>query len=323
MNRCPHRPTGLIRGLVILCFVSPAYFLASTIADERRAPPPTFDSDAVDGLFFDSVDQAIAGNRPSLGELRRRKFEQAMAAKLAGPGDNQAGPKLGWAKLISATSLEDEVKRTRLRFDQAVAAPGAFKSGGFQDARVDLSVLATLFAVIHEYTGDVRWKDDAAAARDLMARTARGCKAGTNPVYNDARNRKLDLEGLVTGSGLAAAQGDPTDNDWANIADRSPLMEYAERLVEQLEENGVDAETIEDNVDPVRRDAELIGMLGEVIIREGMESADDEDYANFSRAMTEKALAIAEAIERKDYAAAESAVAEMRTKCDDCHSDYR
>ena len=110
-------------------------------------------------------------------------------------GDSGSGESK-WSALISPTSLEDEIKRMRLHYDEVVTTPSAFNGGGYQDARRDLSALATLFAIISEHGGEVRWKDQAAAARDLLARTAFNCKAGSTQVYNEARLRKADLQDL-------------------------------------------------------------------------------------------------------------------------------
>jgi hypothetical protein len=295
--------------------------LSVAIGDERRAPPPVFDQTQLDGIFFDSLDEAFDGKRPTLAELRAKKDLQVEVA--SEDGQSKSDARLGWAKIISPSSIEDEIKRLRLHFEKSVAAPGTFKGGGYLEARVDLTAMATLFAVIHDYSSDIRWKSDAAGARDLMARTARGCKAGTNPVFNDAVNRKLDLESLVSGSGIVAAKSEVTDNDWSQIADRSPLMEYAELLVTELDGLTVDAAKIENEPEAVRRYAELLGMLGEAIIQEGMEGADDEEYVKFSRAMTAQALLVTDALERKDFAAASAASAEIQSRCDNCHAEYR
>ncbi len=39
----------------------------------------------------------------------------------------------------------------RLHYDSVVTTPGAFNGGGYQEARLDLTVMAMLFAVVHEH----------------------------------------------------------------------------------------------------------------------------------------------------------------------------
>jgi cytochrome c556 len=244
------------------------------------------------------------------------------AATTAGGASSAQASSDPWSPVISPLSLEDEIKRVRLHFDSVVTTPGAFNSGGYQDARRDLTVLASLFAVVNEHGGDVRWKDQAAAARDLIARTAFNCKAGSTQVYNETKLRKGDLQDLVSGSGLANREAEP-ENDWSMIADRSPLMEYADALIERLEGAARDEASIKAEADLIKRNSELLAMLGEVFTREGMDEADDADYAKFSRQLTDAAKGVTAAIERGDTDAVRQGTGAIRQRCDACHEHYR
>jgi hypothetical protein len=232
-------------------------------AQQLRAPVPTADSSELRGIFFDSLSDAFVGEKPSLASIResavaaKEKSMIADAAVDSGDEDSQDG----WSSIISAASLEDEVKQVRLRYDSLITTPGKFNSGGYLSARIDLTVLATLFGVIAEHKGQVRWKSDADAARDLLGRTAANCRAASTQVYNEARLRKADLRDLLSGTGLAGRKGEPI-TDWSAVADRSPLMEYAETLIETLEDDGRDEKSVQANQEHVRRRAELLAMLG-------------------------------------------------------------
>ncbi len=274
------------------------------------------------GIFFDDLSEAIRGQRPSLLSLREAGQAVIQVAASAKSGGVRPVAADAWSGLISPVSLEDEVKRVRLHFDSIITTPGAFNSGGYQDARLDLTVLATLFAVIQDHSGDVRWKDEAAAARDLLARTAFNCKAGSTQVYNEAKLRKADLQDLVSGTGLTSRGAEP-ENVWDEIADRSPLMEYAERLVGSLEGNSRDAASVESKSDAIKRDAELLAMLGEVLTKEGMDEADDADYVKLSHGMTAESNQVVAALGRADYEAARSGISLIRGRCDACHEQYR
>ncbi len=304
------------------------FFVAIAVAADKRAPAPTFGNEQLRGVFFEKLSDGIRGTRPSLSSLR------ASAGAVAGPSASPASSptssaeatggedQQGWSKLVSAMSLEDEVKRVKLRFDSVITTPGAFNGGGYQEARRDLSILATLFAVIGNYDGEVRWKDQAAAARDLLARSAFNCKAGSTQVYNEAKLRKNDLQDLVSGSGLANRDADP-QNDWSSIVDRSPLMEYLEGLTGVLQDASNNASAIESNSDVIRRQAELIAMLGNVLVQEGMDDSDDEDYQRLSLAMTSAGRDVASAIERGEFAKVREAVGAITQSCDACHEQFR
>ncbi len=317
---CPRTRVGFVAlGLVLVAG------LGVVVAAEKRSPAPSFQSDQLRGVFFDKLDDALRGDLPSLSSLRGAST--ASTPNASGPTANIAasaaeGNASGWAKLVSPASLEDEVKRVRLRYDNGITTPGAFNGGGFQDARRDLSILATLFAVISEYNGDVRWKDQAGAARDLIARSAFNCKAGSTQVYNEAKLRKNDLEDLVSGSGLANRESEP-QADWSMIVDRSPMMEYLEGLSEALQDASNSEASIKSNTETIKRQAELIAMVGQVLVKEGMDEADDKEYQKLSNSMTTAASNVASAIERGDLATIREAVGAITQSCDACHEQFR
>ena len=291
-------------------------------ADERRAPVPTVDPEKMKGIFFPDINDAFRGDKPTIASVRATAAA-AVASSIDTPAESNSptGNDL-WAGLISPQSLEDEVKRIKLEFDGVVTTPGAFNSGGYIDARLHLTVLASLFAVINQHPGDVRWKDQAAAARDLISRTAFNCKAGSTQVYNEAKLRKGDLQDLVAGSGLASKDAEE-ETDWTMIADRSPLMEYAELLIEALEDSARDEGTIKKETDLVKRNSELLALLGEILTQEGMDDADDDDYAKLSRDMAGDGKAVTAALGRGDFEAVRLGVSKIRQKCDACHEQYR
>ncbi|TWT83824.1 hypothetical protein CA13_52950 [Planctomycetes bacterium CA13] len=312
----------------LLCLASFGLFVTvlncdGAAAQERRAPAPTFNQRDTQGIFFDSLDDAFRGERPSLSKIQKAGADKAVAATNGSTESTseKADAAGGWAKLIAPESLEDEIKRVKLHFDSVITTPGAFNGGGFQDARLDLSILATLFAVVNEHPGDVRWKDQAAAARDLIARTAFNCKAGSSQVFNEAKMRKADLQDLASGSGLANRDAEP-ETDWSMVVDRSPLMQYAEQLAGKLKAASRDAKTAEENNEQIQRDAQLLAMIGQVLTREGLDEADDEDYAALSLSMTKAASAVAAAIERGSYDIG-SEIGAVTQSCDACHEQYR
>ncbi len=282
----------------------------------QRAAPPTFDDAAMQRIFFRDLASAVTGPRPRLG--------QAMDAQVVVEKSNDE-PDLGsgWGKLVTAATLEDEVKRVKLRFDGRITSPGAFNGGGYRDARVDLTILASLFAVINELPGDVRWKAEAPAARDLIARTARNAAAGSTQVFNEAKLRKADLQDLLSGVTIQAPPDVQPQNDWTMIADRVPLMQYAQELTDRLDDLSRSEEEAAANAAAIRRQGELIATLGTMIVQEGMDDADDQDYAVLATAMTQSGNAIAKAAERGDWTNIGELTGAVGQSCADCHESYR
>ena len=293
-------------------------------AQERRAKPPQFSKAQVDQTFFDELSQAIRGTRPDLATLRGN---QPTAPATTGPSparreESHEGDSDRWSRLVSATSLEDEIKRLRLEFDATVTTPGAFSGGGYRDARRHLSILAMAFAVVDEFGEDVRWKDQAGAARDLMARTAANCKTGSTQVYNEAKLRQQDLQDLVAGGGLQERATDER-GEWVMIVERGPLMEYAESLLDRMQDATRSGAAFSQATDSLVRDAQMLAIVGTVLQAEGMIDADDEDYNGLSQEMVEAATSLAAAAEREDSESARAAVGAVVQSCANCHDQYR
>ena len=308
--------------LLVIFLIGIGVILPHVRADERRAPKPKVDKEKMKAIFFADINDAFRGEAPTIASVRATAAAVAAPAAASTGGDAAASGTDLWSSLISPQSLEDEIKRLKLEFDGVVTTPGAFNSGGYLDARLHLTVLASLFAVINQHSGEVRWKDQAAAARDLISRTAFNCKAGSTHVYNEAKLRKGDLQDLVAGSGLSSKDAEP-ETDWTMIADRSPLMEYAELVIESLEDGARDEGTIKKETDLVKRNSELIAVLGEILAQEGMDDADDDDYAKLSRDMSGDGKAVTAALGRGDLEAVRLGVSKIRQKCDACHEQYR
>ena len=302
-----------------------ALLLATTRgwSDEKRAPAPKYSDKDTESIFFEDLSDAFRGPRPTLAAIRASaKAVVAAAASPASSKGGDSGVADEWSPLISPISIEDEVKRLKLHFDSVVSTPGAFNSGGYMEARLDLTILAMMFGVINEHSGEVRWKSDAATARDLLARTAFNCKAGSIQVYNEANLRKADLQDLISGAGLSAHDAN-LDSEWGMIVDRSPLMEYAETLIDSLEDAARDAKSVTANPDQIRRQAELLSVFGVVLTKEGLDEADDEDYTKLSMHMVEASQGAVAALERGDADAVRKNVSAIRQRCDLCHEQYR
>jgi hypothetical protein len=310
--------TPTLIGLLTLLLITVGF------AAERRAPAPKFGSDSFRGVFFGESSEAIRGKRPEMGGVHKAPAA-AVASRATGGGAAVVSdaPQSGFSALISPATLEDEIKRLRLEFDSGITTPAAFQSGGFQTARVQLTMMASLFAVIAEHNGDVRWKKDAPAARDLFARSAVNCKSGSGQVYNEAKQRKADLEDLVSGSGLANRQAE-AENDWGVITDRVPLMIYLESLLEgPLKEGTRDENAIKAEAERLKKTAELIGTVGFILTKDGLADSDDTDYAAMCNEMTAAAKSITLALEQGDAAAVSKAAGAVTQSCAKCHESYR
>jgi hypothetical protein len=284
----------------------------------RRARPPKF-SKSIEDAFFPDAREKLVGPRPTVA--KSLALPNAAPANSAGAAPSGSGR--GWSRLLSAEAVEDEIKSQQRQLADSVKNPAKFKGGGYQEARGGLSVLAVMFAVAAEYDGSIRWRREAAAARDLFSRAGFNCKAGSDASYNEAKARALDLETLVRGGPLQlpAAAGDAA---WPKVADRPPLMKRLEQAQQQAVAPLVASKAeFERHVDRLAHEAQIIAAMAEVISREGYEFADDETYLEYARAMQRQALQVRDAAMAKNYEQARQAAGELGKACSTCHEGYR
>ncbi|QDS87445.1 Cytochrome C' [Rosistilla ulvae] len=309
------------KALKIVCLLG--LLVVPAMAKERRAKPPRFGADSFRGVFFEDLSESVAATRPSVQALRGIRPQVAGAAAGGDDAEESAEPGGQWSKLASAQSIEDEIKRQKLKFDADVAQPGAFKSGGYVNARTELSILATLFGVVASYEGDIRWKEQAEAARNVLARTAGNCNSGSIQVFNECKSRKQDLDDLLRGASLSSPPA-AEQSDWSMIADRSVLMSYLETLSkEELPALTNDDSGVKESPDKVKQFGDMVAIVGSVLIQEGMDEYDDEEYVALSKQMLDAALLIGQAAQQGDPDAARKAVGMVNQSCDACHEQYR
>lgn len=283
-------------------------------------------SDFPKGIFFkDAFKEGLIGERPVVLGGSTQLANQAASSSgssHATSSTNTAGSR--WSEIVSARTLEDEIKSLQRAVQQSVTTPGRFNGGGYRDVRRQFTEVATLFAVITEYDGRVRWKEMAPLARDLFARAAANAKVTSTAAFNQAKQRKLDLEDLVRGGTLTSGKQPDRENDWSVICDRGPLMQrFTVSFDEGLMIWTSNESEFTKNSANIIREAELLKLFAEVLQREGMEDAGDEEYDNYSRQLTKACDAVLQAVRDKDPKAARAAVSMVGKSCTQCHDDYR
>ncbi len=288
----------------------------------QRVPPSTLKGTS--DIFFDDVfKEGLVGSRPTF-DSSSRPVGPTGTLPAGNPGGTGTSSGKGWSKIISVDTLQDEVKATRLRLTQDVKSLSDFKSRGFSLAEQHFSMLAMLLAVDAEYDGDVRWKKSAPAARDLFARVAGQCKAGTDQAYKAAKERMFTLEDMLNGQTIDGADSAQQQADWGKVAERAPLMKWMKEAVEKrLQPMTANPAEFKANQDRILHDAELLAAIAHAMTRPGMDDADDDDYVGISTDMKKLALEIAGAVRDGKQEVAASALSRMNTSCEDCHDDYK
>lgn len=307
--------------VVLLVVVSAWIAPVVGMAQEQRATPPQLDDNEFRTIFFKDLTSKVAADRPSVLELRGIKLQVASSAKTDASADASGGG--GWTKLASAQSIEDEIKRQKLLLDGGLAQLGAFKGGGYADVRNELSIMATLFGVVTLYDGDIRWKDQAQTARNLLARTAGNCNSGEIQVHNECKTRQADLNDLMRGGPITSPPA-ADETNWSRIADRSILMEYLDVLaLKELPDLTNTGDAIKSNPEKVKQYSDMVALVGEVLIQKGMDDADDPEYLKLCKTMRDSAVEIGAAVLKGDADTVRKSLGSVSQSCDACHEQYR
>ncbi len=291
----------------------------------RRAEPPKFDANSTKAIFFNNaIDEGLVGDRPNLGVAAAvASGGPSTGAAPAGDGGG-VGSGTGWSSIISGQTIEDQIKAIKLQVDGSVTTPSDFAGKGYKVVRRDLSVLAMLFGIIGDYDSDVRFKKEAPAARDVFARTAANSKVGTVQVFNEAKLRKQELADLVGGQNPFSGKEGERKPTWNTVCDRSPLMQHLEAIYEpRLKQNLSSEALFKGNQDVIVQDAEIIAAIGQVMMADGMEDADGDDYKAFCQRLVKAGKDIVDGVKLKNYDAASAASTEIGKACTECHENYR
>jgi hypothetical protein len=310
-------------GVAALC-VTTAFALfpamSADAAPPRRAKPPIWTPDVLDA-FFEDAREHLVGERPAPGSDNVPKVE-SVPGNNASNGVSSPQP-FAWSRLASGEALEAEVKHLVGGLREPLANATRFKAGGYKQCRATFSVLAVLFGVIAEHNGDVRWKEEAGALRDSMARAARNCKTATEQTFAEASQRRAELEDLVRGERIDSGKAKPLEM-WSDLAERPVLMQRMERLVqEEITPALGNAKEFTKRAVEVRQKAELLAVLANVTQREEYEYWDDVGFQELSGELRSAVSELTRAAADVNYEAARAAAGRTGQACSQCHEGYR
>jgi hypothetical protein len=293
---------------------------------KKRAAPPKFNTAEVEQIFFTDARKMLVGPRPT----------SATASKSPAPSNGapsttpETGPKpaagtSAWSGLVSAETLIDEINVYPPLLAAVVKTPSQFKGNGARNARRYFGTLATVFAIIEKYDGDVRWKNQAAAARHVFARASVNAKSDNDNVYNEAKQRLEDLDALRRGETIATPpniEANPNFND--QVSNRPPLMWRLERAQQdRLAVWTANPGEFAKNLPGIKHEAEIVAALAKVIQHPSYTAADDDIYLEYAQALQKAVLDLRDAAKNKNADAARTAAGAMSKSCSDCHGDFR
>jgi hypothetical protein len=292
-----------------------------------RALPPRWNDD-IKSVFPEDAAKELKGARPNFASGAPAAGTTNVATS-SGSGGTPAAPaaagSVAWSKIIEPDYVLAEIKSYQNLVADDVKSLSGFKGGGYKNSRISYSMLGLMFAIIAEYDGDIRFKKDALAARELFGRVSMNLKVSTDQAFNESKARAEDLAALIRGDTIETPPNiDPKVKWQEKVANRPPLMTRLNTATEErLNKAMSDAAAFAKSSEMVIHEAQVIAAISAAIQREGYGSADDDTYLQYARDMQNSATAISNAVKAKDYDAASKAFSAIKQKCDECHGAYR
>ena len=291
--------------------------------NRKRVKRPAFDKS--DSVYFKNLfSEGLIGDRPARGTGRKiAKSTNVQNPNTENASTGNSAVASGWEKLVSAEDLQSELKNLSISLSQVVSSPGKFKSGGNREVRQIASMIAVMFGVIAEYKGEVKWKGFAKEARDAFAQCAQSSSTTSTQAFQQAKNRKEDLQQILGGGPFEAPIKANPDFEWSSVADVSELMKRLKTSYREKIKPWVSSEAdYRKNNRDLMREAAIVAVIAEVLKKESMENADNDDYVEFSNSLRDGALMILNSKTTMDQSMATKGAGMMDQSCQACHGEY-
>ena len=233
---------------------------------------------------------------------------------------------IAWSQVVSASTLDDEIKSILPRLKKIVATKTFFESH-ISEAIDEFQLLAVCFGIISAYdkSADVRssWKKNATGYRERFESSAYRCQREGGSAFTTAATAVGELENLIRGE-IGNFNNDQTKPfQWSQVCDRSLLMRRLKIADERLISGTASEEIFSDSIDQLFHATEIVASFGELLVQPKFVDWDDSDYVSYAQNMKEHALEARIAVHEGNYENARNAAKAISQTCSACHDDYR
>ena len=288
----------------------------------RRQPAPQAEHLPKTKIILPDAFELLQGERPDFAASAAAATTAASSARTV-----QQSLSTGWSLLIAASTLTDEIKNAELTLRKITATQTAY-SRSVSSAIDSFSLVAVAFGLIavhDDREGDIRssWKQQAAGLRDRFARAASACDREGSKAYDAARAGADDLAALIRGEPITAESDESPPFKWSQLCDRAVLMRRIDKADKALTTGTATAESMEAALEQLQREAEMIAVLGELIVQKEFIDWDDDAYRKFASTMRDEAEKCRRALSEKKTDSARLAAKSIKQSCSTCHDEYR
>ncbi len=293
----------------------------------KRAARPAYPNEQTGDVFFNDVfTEALLGARPATAGDKAVPVivgsNMSQSSSVNAVSDTALSGS-AWSTFITASILEDEIKRQQIRLSGLVTNPGQFKTRNAEIGET-FQMLAMTFAIVSQYDEQVRWKDQSVSVTTAMIESAKQARGTDIAAFENAQRTTQRLADLVRGGNFGEEVIVTAIEDWSGVVDRTALMNRLDAIVTgplktaTSSKDGFAAET-----ESIVHEAAIMAAVGRVLQLPAMDDADDEVYSAFATEMIAASRLISSAAIANDLEAAAIALNQISQSCVRCHADYR
>jgi hypothetical protein len=279
--------------------------VAATVADAGGANEPAMTPDAAEGSET-SASPTTDSPKPAT---------ETASAPAAGGEDS-------WGTLITAATIDEEVKSIRNFLNENVHSVGTFNSSMLM-IPPKAAALGAVAEIVMEHPEAVPWKDDAKYVRDLAK------KMNSSALQRGAKDQKRieelydAVDATLSRSKPAGLEEPPESDSFAEVAEMRLLMMRMEEAEKRLKTEAGNESTMNEKKAMVAHEASMLAVMAKIVAMPGYGYGDDAKFTGYAKEVLKASQDAKTAAESGDFAAYESALTRVSTTCSNCHSDFK
>ena len=233
-----------------------------------------------------------------------------------------AGGENSWATLITAATIDEEVKSIRNFLNENVHSVGTFNSSMLM-IPPKAAALGAVAGIVMEHPESISWKDDAKYVRDLAK------KMNSSVLQRGAKDQKRieelydAVDATLSRSKPAGLEEPPESDSFAEVAEMRLLMMRMEEAEKRLKTEAGSESTMGEKKAMVAHEASMMAVMAKIVSMPAYGYGDDPKFTGYANEVLKASQDIKTAAESGDFAGYESALTRVSTTCSNCHSDYK
>lgn len=234
----------------------------------------------------------------------------------------EAGGEDSWATLITAATIDEEVKSIRNFLNENVHSVGTFNSSMLM-IPPKAAALGAVAVIVMEHPESVPWKDDAKYVRDLAK------KMNSSVLQRGAKDQKRieelydAVDATLSRSKPAGLEEPPESDSFAEVAEMRLLMMRMEEAEKRLKTEAGTEGALGEKKAMVAHEASMMAVMAKIVSMPAYGYGDDAKFTGYANEVLKASQDIKTAAESGDFAGYESAMTRVSTTCSNCHSDYK